>query len=106
MYAVKFNAEGPDAVTINGKTYRNPGYNPASKSRNSTHELASYFGVRGYPNLVYLNSDMTVLMPVAGFKTPSQLEFFLKFFTDDVYKTVKTQEEFDAVYQKFVPTFQ
>ena len=41
-YAVKFNAQGDEEVTYKGKTYTNPGYNPAkAKTRNSNHQLSN-----------------------------------------------------------------
>ena len=37
-YAVKFNAQGDEEVTYKGKTYTNPGYNPA-KAKNTNIKL-------------------------------------------------------------------
>lgn len=74
FYPVKFNAEGPEQVKFLGKDYSNPNYNPArAKTRNSKHQLAPYFGVRGYPCLVILDENMQVEDKILGYKTPDQL---------------------------------
>ncbi|TYA64899.1 thioredoxin family protein, partial [Seonamhaeicola marinus] len=52
-YAVKFNAEGNDQITFDGKTFSNPNYNPANANRrNSPHELSRYFQIQAYPTIV------------------------------------------------------
>ncbi len=74
FYAVKFNAEGPDAVNFMGKEYGNPDYNPArAKTRNGRHQLSSFFNVSGYPCLVILDENMRIVDKILGYKTPSQL---------------------------------
>lgn len=104
-YPVKFNAEGNETITFNGKKYTNPGFNPNSTGRNSQHQLTTHFGVRAYPTLIYLDEEGNLLAPIPGYQTPSQLELFLKFFKDDFYKNVKTQEDWEAYTASFVPKF-
>ena len=60
-YAVKFDAESPDPVTYQGKTFTNPGWNPNARGRNSTHELSRALGVNAYPTLVYFDEKATML---------------------------------------------
>ncbi len=74
-YAVKFNAEGPDAFTFNGKEYANPRFDPAkgTKRRNYPHEFTQFIGVRGYPTLVVFDEGMNVKDKLVGYKTPEQL---------------------------------
>ncbi len=100
-YAVKFNAEGNDTINFKGKTYTNPGFNPNSNGRNSSHELASYFGVRAYPTLLFLDEETNFITPLTGYRTPTQLELYLKMFKNDDYKNIKTQEEFNAYSSNF-----
>lgn len=74
FYAVKFNAEGPENVNFMGKEYGNPSYNPArAKSRNSRHQLSSFFNVNGYPCLVILDENMRIVDKILGYKNPEQL---------------------------------
>lgn len=74
FYPVKFNAEGPDSFTFMGKEYGNPGYNPAkAKTRNSKHQLSSFFAVRGYPTMVVLDENMNIIDKIVGFQKPEQL---------------------------------
>lgn len=74
FYSVKFNAEGAEKLTFKGKEYGNPNYDPAkAKRRNSRHELAPFFNVRGYPTVVVLDEDLNVIEKITGFKKPNQL---------------------------------
>ena len=48
FHAVKFNAEGPDPITFQGKEYSNPNFNPnKTRGRNAVHQLSPFFAVRG-----------------------------------------------------------
>lgn len=99
-YAVKFNAEGDGSVAFKGQTFTNPNFDPArTKSRNSQHQLASYFGVQAYPTVLFLDENANLLTPVKGFYRPKQLEIFLKIFATDDYKTVTSKEQW-VEYQK------
>ncbi|HEX2616396.1 MAG TPA: DUF255 domain-containing protein [Flavobacteriales bacterium] len=88
-HPVKFDAEGKDPVTYNGKEYKNPSWNPQGGVRNSTHELTIAIAAteRGiaYPTVVYMNKDGQVLAPVQGYYTPEQLEPILVYFGDGTY---------------------
>jgi len=106
-YAVKFNAEGNDEVTFNGKLYTNPNYNPAkAKRRNAQHQLASYFGVRSYPTILFISEVGELIFPLIGYKTPQQLELYLKMFKTDEHLGLKTQEAFNEYYTAFKAEFQ
>jgi thioredoxin-related protein len=100
-YAVKFNAEGNETVNFNGKKFSNPDFNPKSTGRNTPHELSSYFGVRAYPTLLFLDEQANFITPLTGYRTPNQLELYLKMFYNDDYKKLTTQEEFDAYSANF-----
>ncbi|MCH7523635.1 MAG: thioredoxin fold domain-containing protein [Bacteroidetes bacterium] len=106
-YAVKFNAEGNDEITFNDKTYTNPNYDPAkANKRNSSHQLAGYFGVRSYPTIIFLSEEGELIFPLIGYKTPQQLELYLKMFKNDEHLDLKTQEAFNEYYTAFKPEFQ
>lgn len=79
FYAVKFNAEGPDPVTFQGKEYANPKFDPnRTRGRNAVHELSPFFAVRGYPSLVIMDEKMNIVGKIVGFKQPAQLKVELE----------------------------
>lgn len=101
-YAVKFNAEGNDKVSYQGKIFTNPTYDPAkAKRRNSQHQLAGAFGVRSYPTMLFLDEKSELISPIIGYKTPKQLELYLKMFKKDDHTDLKSQEAFNAYYEAF-----
>ncbi|WP_406682908.1 thioredoxin fold domain-containing protein [Seonamhaeicola sp. MEBiC1930] len=106
-YAVKFNAEGNEVVNYEGRTFSNPNYDPAlANRRNSAHELSRYFQVQAYPTIVFLDENGKLIFPLRGYKTPAQIELYLKMFKTDKHKEMDTQEKFNAYYQAFKPEFQ
>ena len=106
-YAVKFNAEGDEVINFEGKTFSNPNYNPAMAARrNSPHELSMYYRVQAYPTIVFLGEDTEFLTPVRGYKTPQQLELYLKLFKNNEHKGMASQEDFNAYFRAFKPEFQ
>jgi thioredoxin-related protein len=104
-YAVKFNAESPDPIQFKNQPFENPDYDPARKGRNGVHQFARYMRVNAYPTIVYLDEDLNFLTGDAGYKTATQIELMLKFFAQDDYKKVSTQEEWDAYQTNFKPSF-
>ena len=104
FYAVKFDAEGPDPVQFQGKTFSNPTYVPNKPGRNGVHELSRAFQMRAYPTIVYLDEELEMIAPISGYKSPQQLELYLRFF-DEAWAAGTSQEEWDAFQQAFSPTF-
>ncbi len=100
-YAVKFNAEGNETINFKGETFSNPDFDPNKKGRNSSHQLSRYFGVRAYPTLIFLDEEANTIAPITGYKTPQQIELYLKMFKTDEYKNIKSQEEFNEYYKSF-----
>lgn len=74
FYPVKFNAEGPDPITYRGKEYANPQFDPNRRGRNSRHQLASLFPVRGYPSLVVMDEQFNIIGTITGYRAPEQLK--------------------------------
>lgn len=106
FYAVKFNAQGNETINFKGKKYTNPKYDPKKASkRNSSHQLANFFRVNAYPTILFLDEEATYLSPVKGYKTPQQLELYLKLFATDAFKNLKTKEQWSAYQQSFKYTF-
>jgi thioredoxin-related protein len=100
-YAVKFNAEGDEKIEFKGKTFGNPNFDPNKSGRNSSHELAGYYGVRAYPTILFIDEKADFIGPLVGYKTPKQLELFLKVFKNDDYKNLKTKEDFEKYSSNF-----
>lgn len=106
FYAVKFNAEGNSNVNYDGNVFTNPNFDPAkTQRRNGTHELARYLNVSAYPTIIFMDKNSKLITFVRGYKTPKQIELWLKLFKDEGYKSIKTQEEFNKYYESFVPEF-
>ncbi len=105
FYAVKFNAEGSEKVNFQGNTFENPGYDATKKGRNATHEFTRFLGVSGYPTILFFDDTGQYLTPLVGYQKPQQLESYLKLFYDELYKSLTTQEDFNAFSKSFVPQF-
>ncbi len=104
-YAVKFNAEGTEEVNYNNFTYTNPNYVPDRKGRNSQHFFANALKISGYPSMVFFDEKGNLIAPVVGFKTPQQLELYLKMIHKNDYKKLTTAEAWKKYEKSFVGTF-
>ncbi len=104
-YAVKFNAEGDEKVMYKDKEFKNPDFDPDKKGRNSTHQLAMAMQVTGYPSLVFFDEESNLIAPIAGYRTPSQLEMYLKMFVNDDYKELTSKEAFQEYQESFEGSF-
>lgn len=102
FYCVKFDAESPDSVIFQGKVFRNPTYKPNTPGRNGVHEFARYLNIGSYPTLFFMDKEGQALGPVVGYRTPAQIEIFLHYFSEEKFKTVRTQEEW-LEYEKNFP---
>ena len=106
FYAVKFNAEGNETINANGQTFTNPGYDPAKGyKRNSSHQFTKYMGVNAYPTVLFIDEKGNLINRVKGYKTPQQMELYLKFFGTNLWENIQTQKEFDEYFQNFEPEF-
>ena len=105
FYAVKFDAEGTEEVTIGEVKFTNPKYNPDRRGRNATHELVGALQVRGYPSLVYFTEEGEVIQAIPGYQTPKQLELYLKMMASDDYKNITSASDWQAYQKSFEGTF-
>ena len=103
-YAVKFDAESPDPVTFQGKEFTNPDYDPNRRGRNGVHQLSRAMKVSAYPTIVYLNEKASIIAPISGYKQPSQMELYLKFF-NEVYTDEVDQAQWENYRDNFVYTW-
>lgn len=104
-YAVKFNAEGTEEITYQDFTYTNPNYQEARKGRNATHFFADALRIPGYPSLVFFEDDGDLIQAVPGYKTPQELEIYLKMIANDDYKKLTTTEAWESYQKKFKGNF-
>lgn len=92
FYAVKFDAEGTEKVNYKGHDLGNPNHVQGKRGRNSTHQLASAFKVRGYPNTVFLDDNGNLITAVPGYMKPDAMMPVLSFLNDDHYKTTSFEQ--------------
>ena len=106
-YPVKFNAEGPEEIDFKGQLFKNPQYNPEKKTRrNSPHQLARALKITGYPSLVFFDEEANLIAPIPGYRTPQQLELYLKLFAEDEYKKMTSKEAFADYQENFEGSFE
>lgn len=107
FYAVKFNAEGNDIINFKGYEFTNPNYNPSkSNRRNSSHQLTRSLGVSAYPTIVFLDKSSNLVHRLRGYQSPRQIEVYLKLFTDENFRQIQTQKDFQNFYDSFEYQFE
>jgi thioredoxin-related protein len=104
-YAVKFNAEGKDSVSYQGFTYTNPNYREGRRGRNATHFFADALKLEGYPSLVFFEEEGSLIQAVSGYKTPEQLELYLKMIASNDYKELTSVAKWKVYQENFKGTF-
>lgn len=104
-YPVKFNAEGDEVIKYKEHTFENPNFDPNRKGRNSQHSFATAMKITGYPSLVFFDEKGTLLNVMPGYRTPNQLEVFLKLFAKDDYKEITSNEAWKEYQEAFEATF-
>lgn len=104
-YAVKFNAEGTEEVMYKDFNYTNPNFDPNRKGRNSQHFFANALKITGYPSLVFFDEQSNVIAPIMGYRTPVQLEIYLRMMATDDFKKLTTTEAWQKYEKEFKGTF-
>ena len=104
-YSVKFNAEGTESITYQDFTYTNPNYQEGRKGRNSQHLLANALKISGYPTIVFFKENGDLIQPIVGYKTPEQIEIFLKMIANDDYLKLTTGEAWQEYQKNFKGEF-
>ena len=104
-YPVKFNAEGPEEITYQDFTYTNPNYQPARKGRNATHFFADALKLRGYPSIVFFEENGALIQAIPGYKSPKEIEIYLRMIANDDYKELTTMKAWQAYQDNFKGTF-
>ena len=83
-YMVKFNAEGKESISYDGKEFKY-----VSSGRSGYHELAVALlqGKLSYPTVVFLDEGQKMLTPLAGYQEVEPFLKVAKYFGDDIFKT-------------------
>ena len=83
FYMVKFDAEGKEDITYDGKTFK---FVPSG--RRGYHELAAALmqGKLSYPTVVFLDENFAMLSPVPGYQKPKPFLNIAEYFGDNIYK--------------------
>ena len=105
FYAVKFNAEGTEEVSYLDFTYTNPNYQAERKGRNAQHLFAHALKINSYPNLVFFKDNGGLIQSIPGYRTPSELEIFLKMIASDDYLQITTADAWENYQKNFKSTF-
>jgi len=96
FYAIKFNADSKDPITIAGLTFIREG---------RTHQFVSALGVSGYPTVVYFTSDLKLIGPIPGFYKPEKMEPLLHFIANDKFTSVTWDDNWAPTLEQFEKTF-
>lgn len=105
FYPVKFDAEGTEVINYRDFTYTNPNHDPNRRGRNSQHFFAHALKINAYPTIVFFDEEGEILEPVVGYKTPEELELYLKMIKTDRYKELTTDEAWRKYQSEFKSTF-
>jgi thioredoxin-related protein len=84
FYPVRFNAEQTEQVEFKAKVYK------ATKSGGrSQHELAVEWlqGRMTFPTVVFLDENLNLIQPIAGYQSADKLLIILQYFATDSHKT-------------------
>ena len=97
--------EGEEIVKYKDFEFTNPQFDPNRQGRNAQHELAQALKITAYPTIVFFNENGDTLLPIPGYKTPAQLELYLKLFYNNDHETISSQEDWDKYQEEFVFQF-
>lgn len=89
FYAVKFDAEGKEAVNFKNQTF-----NFVAQGARGYHELAAALmqGKLSYPTSVFLDENLNLISPLPGYYPPEKLDPILEFIGEDHYKTTNYEQ--------------
>jgi len=82
-YAIKFDAEMKEEITLNGKTYQY-----VNSGKRGYHELAKEIlkGQMSYPTLVFLDESFLTIQPIKGFQDVKTMNQILHYFGENHHK--------------------
>ncbi len=97
FYAVKLNAEQSEPIVFKGTTFENPKPGQARSAHNFA--IAITQGRLSYPSLAFIDQNLNLITAVPGYKTPQQLEPWLTFIYQEVYKTTPNFNQFSESFK-------
>jgi thioredoxin-related protein len=104
-YAVKFNAQGPEEIYYQDFNYTNPNYRPERKGRNANHLFTDALRITGFPSIVFFKKNGDIIQAITGYKTPQQIEIYLKMVANDDYAEITTMKAWEDYQKNFKGTF-
>ena len=86
FYPVKLNAEQRQPIEFNGHTFK---FIPSG--RRGYHQLAASLTNNrlSYPTTVFMDEELKIIQPIAGYLRPEQMEPILLYIGDNHFKTTK-----------------
>ena len=102
-YAVKFDAEGKESVTVFGRIFSNPEFS-SGKKRNSMHDFTKFMNVNSVPSIVFLDEQSMPITNINGFLTAKELDPYLRIISSDEYKKFKSRAEWENSQRKMKST--
>ena len=102
-YAVKFDAEGKENVSVFGRIFSNPEFS-SGKKRNSMHDFTKFMNVNSVPSIVFLDEQSMPITNINGFLTAKELDPYLRIISSDEYKKFKSREEWENYQRKMKST--
>lgn len=89
FYPIKFNAEQKGDVVFNDHTFE---FVPSG--RRGYHQLAAALtnNKLSYPTTVFMDEELRIIQPIAGYLKAEQMEPILLYIGDDHFKTTKWQD--------------
>ncbi|MGD1320480.1 thioredoxin family protein [Chryseobacterium sp. 2R14A] len=99
-YPVKFDAEDKRTIEIFGRKFSNEN-TTHKKGRNSLHEFTQYMNVNAVPSTVFLDENGNPITILQGELSAKELEPYLSLISGDLYKKIKTREEWEDYQKKF-----
>ncbi len=90
FYAISLNAERKDTVFLGAQTF----INEFPNKKRHPHQLAISLlqGKITYPTIVYLDEDVNMLQPIAGFQDAKSIEPIIHYFAENAYKKMSWGE--------------
>lgn len=99
-YAVKFNSEGNEKVSLLGRTFANENLN-VGKKKNSLHDFTKFMNVNAVPAIVFLDLNNQPITMLQGALTAKELEPYLSLISVDEYKKIDNRDKWESYLQKF-----
>lgn len=99
-YPVKFNAEQKEEIEIFERKFSNPS-TEGKKGRNSLHEFTQYMNVAAVPSAVFLDQNGDPITILQGELSAEELEPYLELISKDLYKKIRTKEQWEDYQKKF-----